>query len=257
MIKFFRHMRQSLIVKNQTGKYFKYAIGEIILVVLGILIALQINNWNEQRKNNKAETELLSALHTDFIETKKRLQTTIKLQNTVVSYSKTLIELYETNKLLDKKDSIPDYVCYGALSWWRAEPVTGTYDAMLSTGQIDLLRNKTLRRFLTEFDAEIKSGFEDHEHSMDLLTLLTIEESGYLFGLHNSDARSEMGVKTINESLIVKENMEDLVQKLALNRKFFGLLIHKLVMDQNRLTRQNKLLDFTNKILDEINLESK
>jgi len=50
MIKFFRHIRQSLIMKNQTGKYFKYAIGEIILVVIGILIALQINNWNEKRK---------------------------------------------------------------------------------------------------------------------------------------------------------------------------------------------------------------
>ena len=50
MIKFFRHIRRSLIQKNQMGKYFKYAVGEIILVVIGILIALQINNWNENRK---------------------------------------------------------------------------------------------------------------------------------------------------------------------------------------------------------------
>jgi len=46
MIKFFRHIRKSLIEQNKMGKYFKYAIGEIILVVIGILIALQINNWN-------------------------------------------------------------------------------------------------------------------------------------------------------------------------------------------------------------------
>jgi hypothetical protein len=50
MIKFFRKIRQNLIMKNNTVKYFKYAIGEIILVVLGILIALQINNWNESKK---------------------------------------------------------------------------------------------------------------------------------------------------------------------------------------------------------------
>lgn len=57
MIKFFRHIRQQLIMKNQLGepalpvsRYLKYAIGEIILVVIGILIALQINNWNEARK---------------------------------------------------------------------------------------------------------------------------------------------------------------------------------------------------------------
>ena len=47
MIKFFRNIRQSLIMENKTSKYLKYAIGEILLVVIGILIALQINNWNE------------------------------------------------------------------------------------------------------------------------------------------------------------------------------------------------------------------
>ncbi|MCO4822170.1 MAG: hypothetical protein KC469_08885, partial [Flavobacteriaceae bacterium] len=50
MIKFFRKIRYDLMEKNKTGKYFKYAIGEIILVVIGILIALQINNWNENKK---------------------------------------------------------------------------------------------------------------------------------------------------------------------------------------------------------------
>ncbi len=50
MIKFFRKIRYDLMEKNKTGKYFKYAIGEIVLVVIGILIALTINNWNESRK---------------------------------------------------------------------------------------------------------------------------------------------------------------------------------------------------------------
>jgi hypothetical protein len=53
MIKFFRKIRQNLLMENKTGKYFKYAIGEIILVVIGILIALSINNWNENQKNKK------------------------------------------------------------------------------------------------------------------------------------------------------------------------------------------------------------
>ena len=50
MIKFFRKIRYDLMEKNKNGKYLKYAIGEILLVVIGILIALQINNWNELRK---------------------------------------------------------------------------------------------------------------------------------------------------------------------------------------------------------------
>lgn len=50
MIKFFRKIRQNLLSEGNTGKYFKYAIGQIVLVVIGILIALSINNWNEERK---------------------------------------------------------------------------------------------------------------------------------------------------------------------------------------------------------------
>jgi hypothetical protein len=53
MIKLFRKIRYDLMAKNKTGKYFKYAIGEIVLVVIGIIIALQINNWNENRKKLK------------------------------------------------------------------------------------------------------------------------------------------------------------------------------------------------------------
>ena len=51
MIKFFRKIRQNLLSEGKTGKYLKYEIGEIILFVFGILIALQINNWNEARKD--------------------------------------------------------------------------------------------------------------------------------------------------------------------------------------------------------------
>jgi hypothetical protein len=62
MIKFFRKIRQNLLMENKTGKYFKYAIGEIILVVIGILIALQINNWNENNKLRIKEKAILENL---------------------------------------------------------------------------------------------------------------------------------------------------------------------------------------------------
>ena len=57
MIKFFRHIRKRILTENKTGRYLKYAIGEIVLVVFGILIALQINNWNEERKLRVIEIE--------------------------------------------------------------------------------------------------------------------------------------------------------------------------------------------------------
>lgn len=65
MIIFFKKIRQNLLSDGKIGKYLKYAVGEIILVVIGILLALQINNWNEQRKANKQELQLLRQLQVD------------------------------------------------------------------------------------------------------------------------------------------------------------------------------------------------
>lgn len=66
MIKFFRKIRQTLLSERKTGKYFQYAIGEIILVVIGILIALQINNWNEGRKEFRKSKALLEEFKRDL-----------------------------------------------------------------------------------------------------------------------------------------------------------------------------------------------
>ena len=66
MIKFFRKIRQNLLMENKTGKYFKYALGEIVLVVIGILIALQINNWNESRKKDRTKQSYYNQLITDI-----------------------------------------------------------------------------------------------------------------------------------------------------------------------------------------------
>lgn len=67
MIKFFRKIRQNLSSEGNGGKYLKYAFGEIMLVVIGILIALSINNWNEERKTKKFELQFLSEIHTDLL----------------------------------------------------------------------------------------------------------------------------------------------------------------------------------------------
>ena len=92
MIKFFRKIRQNLLFQGKTGKYFKYALGEIILVVIGILIALGINNWNESRKENlkeitnlkslKSELEVsLEELKSDYNATKLFHNSTLKIQS--------------------------------------------------------------------------------------------------------------------------------------------------------------------------------
>ena len=67
MIKFFRKIRYDLMEKNKTGKYLKYAIGEIVLVVIGILLALSINNWNLDRRDKLKEIELLKGIRSDIL----------------------------------------------------------------------------------------------------------------------------------------------------------------------------------------------
>ncbi|MBL0025801.1 MAG: hypothetical protein IPO98_12760 [Saprospiraceae bacterium] len=66
MIKFFRRIRQNLLNEGKTSRYLKYAIGEIVLVVIGILIALQINTWNESYKNKVSESMYLNEMMEDF-----------------------------------------------------------------------------------------------------------------------------------------------------------------------------------------------
>ena len=78
MIKFFRKIRLDLLSEGKTGKYLKYAIGEIVLVVIGILIALQINNWNENRKIKENEITILEQLNADL---KKNLEELFEIKS--------------------------------------------------------------------------------------------------------------------------------------------------------------------------------
>jgi len=89
MIKFFRHIRQKLLEENRFSKYLLYAIGEIILVVIGILIALQLNTWNEKRQNEAYEREILLLINQN-------------LKNDSIALSNQLYSLRESNELTDK-----------------------------------------------------------------------------------------------------------------------------------------------------------
>ena len=79
MTKIFRKIRQNLIIEKKTSNYLKYAIGEIVLVMIGILLALQINNWNEKRKIN-------IDIENVFILLEQELKTNIKQSNDFLKY---------------------------------------------------------------------------------------------------------------------------------------------------------------------------
>tara|TARA_R110001583_G_scaffold142287_1_gene294559 strand:+ start:50 stop:805 length:756 start_codon:yes stop_codon:yes gene_type:complete len=103
MIKFFRKIRQNLIMENKTSKYFKYAIGEIILVVIGILIALQINNWNQKRIQKLTLSNYYERMHEELESSRDELDNLINGIDSLVILNRKTLEILSSNN----KDSIP------------------------------------------------------------------------------------------------------------------------------------------------------
>jgi len=106
MLKFFRNIRQNLLSEGKTGKYLKYAVGEIVLVVIGILLALQVNNWNEQRKERLLEVELRNGIAKNLQSNVVLLENKIKFMNFVNSSADIILnlkgEMKVYNDTLDK-----------------------------------------------------------------------------------------------------------------------------------------------------------
>jgi hypothetical protein len=101
MIKFFRKIRQNLLTEGKTGKYFKYALGEIILVVIGILIALQINNWNEYRKDINKSRAILGEFKKDLASDTTGINRVVRLLEQRVGY-----EIWALNKVVYDKSQV-------------------------------------------------------------------------------------------------------------------------------------------------------
>jgi hypothetical protein len=102
MIKFFRKIRQNLLMENKTGKYLKYAIGEIILVMIGILLALQVNNWNEGRKNDQKESHLIKNIIEDLsLDSVQINQTLDELTNQMQVVDDLIAKAMDSEKILN------------------------------------------------------------------------------------------------------------------------------------------------------------
>ncbi len=145
MIKFFRHIRKSLLIETvKTGKYFKYAVGEIVLVVIGILIALSINNWNENRKHAIAEQEFFKSIKED-------LKQDLEFINYVQFYSQPKIDAY--NLLISKysedydthKTVIDSLMAVYLFSGQRTfYPVSGAFKSAIAGNEINTYNQKKI-----------------------------------------------------------------------------------------------------------------
>ena len=101
MIKFFRKIRQNLLSEGKTGKYLKYAIGEILLVVIGILIAIQINEWNNNRIQKESDYQLIGALIADLKLKDQEILSDLKFAASVIEDTDNIIDFWAKNKRID------------------------------------------------------------------------------------------------------------------------------------------------------------
>ena len=159
MIKFFRKIRQNLLLENKTGKYFKYAIGEIVLVVIGILLALSINNWNEDRKDKILEQNYLLKIHEEFKNNKEQFDHIISMHRQSYKSGNWIIENY--NKPDINIDTLRKHLLVFRFSY-TYNPSKSSIDAIINSGKLGIIRDNELSSKLIEWP-ELIADYQEEE----------------------------------------------------------------------------------------------
>ena len=159
MINFFRKIRRNLLSDNKVRKYLLYATGEILLVVIGILIALQINNYNEGLKERKREQIVLENLREDFLANQKLIDRTLAVHHYHLN------ELYSYLKYLGPNvQALTDSIYkFDVSDYGKLNLINGTLNAIVNTDIFGIIQNENLKKKLSSFPRTfaIYKEFED------------------------------------------------------------------------------------------------
>jgi hypothetical protein len=230
MIKFYRKIRQNLLSEGKIVKYFKYAIGEIVLVVIGILIALQINNWNENQKAKTTEiyvlNEILSNLNEDGIILSEIIEQRQKAKTSVADMLNYL-QTENINKDILEKDMLR------FLTFERYFPINNAYEVLKSKG-LQLSNNKLTTQISRYYDYEQKKMnrsildienaiitiLEDRSGIARFIESLTLNETITIMNYNDAQLKKEIyreivpfknnNIGTLNKLTVFYENNESL-----------------------------------------------
>ena len=146
MLRFFRQIRQRLLADNKFSKYLLYAVGEILLVVIGILIALQINNWNETRKDRIKEQLVLIQLKEQFQANLIQLDVKIASRNSIIDAGNRILDY------LDEPDEKYEASLIRDISVLTLAPTFNPVNNdIINSGKIELIQNQELKQLLTQW----------------------------------------------------------------------------------------------------------
>ena len=174
MINFFRKIRKQLADDNKPLKYMRYAIGEIVLVVIGILIALSINNWNQEKNDNKLSRDYLYRIQRDIIQDTVSFNEIIKYNDSLRNEIKELLVFVYSE--IDNVEQVV-HLCstYDLALNQIFSPDDNTYRGMISSGALTLIKNLDLReaiaKLYSEYDLK-RSLFKSNKDWMDGIAII-------------------------------------------------------------------------------------
>lgn len=150
MIKFFRKIRFNLIKTGKTGRYFKYAIGEIILVVIGILIALQINNWNESVKEKKLENQYYCRILEDLTQDHETIIQQIQSSEPRIKATNQALRLLQDGR--PKKGEIGDAIGLSIRGIYSDfQPSNAAFEDLKSGANLNIISDKSIIKALNNY----------------------------------------------------------------------------------------------------------
>jgi hypothetical protein len=235
--------------KKNIGKYFKYAIGEIVLVVIGILIALSINNWNTNRLNNQAEKVILKNLKKDLMLELDNLDSHKTMQNIWINGGNEILKNYDSNDgfLVDEKllASINDLMIRSAFL-----PIKPTYQTIENTGKIDLINNRHLKEEILIYYKDIswfsKNTTDNNTYLVDqLVNNKLIELTFFRTNSFSKEMREKLKVFDIANYKLQKSNR--FIEQIQKELKNLDKSLNLINVVSFRMFLANIQIDFAKK----------
>ena len=239
MINFFRKIRQKLFSENKFSKYLIYAIGEIILVVIGILIALSINTWNQNRLNSNKEYYYLSQLKVELKnqnqEVNKRLERVSSVMNIIDTLWSDLNKKGRFNPSAELNSNLNRL-----LSGTNLKLYTTTFDELISTGQLTLISSDSLRTKVLLCYQEIKKSQENIQNNSD--NVFYTEIFPVISSFINFDYPQDMS-SLVNQNYLSLKEQSRLAKAIYLNKAVFSAYKNMLMGIQEEASSTIELIE--------------
>lgn len=235
MIKFFRRIRQQVLFENRFSKYLIYAIGEIILVVIGILLALQINNWNENRKQNELQKTYLEDLKNDLSIDVETLSHMISMNEEKLNNVQNILTIITSKDQFTQENKVLLHQLLGTLFTENYFiPEKGTINQIEASSSGNIIKNKQLRDSIFRYYSERERVEKNMEQSLQIYQHNYITPSLLSLGIDPSVSESFFGKKY--DVPIIKKS------EVLNNKEYLGALSLKFgtTKNQNITYRRSK-----------------